>query len=345
MFYLGEMFAFRRFLYALILILIVIAGGTVGYSLIEGWSFQQSLYMTFITISTVGYGEVRPLTEAGRIFTMIFIILGLMTIGFALTTLISFIFEGQFLTTMKERRMKRFLSVIRDHYIICGFGDVGRETAEEFQRKKIRFLVVDNDISEADMSRYSDVGFVVGDATEEEFLKEARIDRARGLISCLPDDQQNVFVVLTARQLNPSLMIVSKASDERTVNKLQTAGADRVISPKQIAGRRLAAVSIRPSIVNFLEVLSSGGDESVRIESIRVVKNSPLIGKSLKESNIGQHTGAVIIGILGADGQARMNQSSLATLSSIKLEVGNELIALGNEEQITSLEKFAAGRT
>lgn len=309
--------------------------------MIEGWTLNESLYMTFVTISTVGFGEVHPLSPDGRIFMIIFLTISIFTVGFTLTALLSFFFEGHIKVTMKERHMKRLISLIKDHYIICGFGDVGRETAAEFVKKKIPFLIVDNDISESEKELYSDYVFIEGDATEESVLEEARILKARGLVSCLSNDQQNVYTVLTARQQNNRLRIVAKASDERAVRKLKTAGADRVILPKQIAGRRLATVCTHPSIVDFLDILSSGGDELMHIESIEIDERSPLNGKSLKESNIGQYTGAIIIGILDSLGKTRMNNTSLASLSSIGLQTGNKLIALGNDEQIKSLKKFA----
>ena len=305
--------------------------------LIEGWSFGESLYMTFITASTVGFQEVRLLSPTGRQFVVLFIIISVMTFGYTLTTLFAYIFEGQFQTGLKERRMKRFLSLIKNHYIICGFGDVGHETAKEFQRKKVRFVVVDRQIDEQDKVRFPGAGFIQGDATEEETLEEAGIDRARGLIACLPEDPQNVFTVLTARQLRPDLLIVSQAAEERTVGKLHKAGADRVVSPKQIAGRRLAALSIRPSIVNFLDVLSTGGGDIIRIESVRIGAASGLIGKTLKETGIGERTGAIIIGILGPDGRSKSESAAMATLSSIPLQGDDELIALGNEAQVQQL--------
>lgn len=329
-----------RFIVALFVIIGIIALGTLGFMLIEGWSLSDSLYMTFITVSTIGFGEVEPLSPAGRHFIIIYIILSVMTVGYTITVLLSFLFEGQFRATLEERRMKRFLASVKDHFIICGFGDVGRETAEEFQRRKVRFVVVDLETHEADRERFPSVSFVPGDATEEETLDRAGIMRAKGLIACLPEDQQNVFTVLTARQQNPELMIVSQASEERTVSKLQKAGADRVISPKQIAGRRLAALSIRPSIVNFLEVLSSGGDETVRIESVQVGKGSSLVGRSLKECGVGEHTGAIIIGILDSTGNAKVNAATMANLASLRLKEQDTLIALGTEEQISELVRF-----
>ncbi len=332
----------KRFLLAVFLILFIIGLGSYGFMAIEDWSWDDSLYMTFLTISTVGFSEVHPLSPQGRHFMILLIIISLLTIGYVITTVISFLFEGHFLKTMKERRMKLFLGQMKDHYIICGFGDVGKEAVGELLRMKVPFLVIDKNVDTIDKTRYPEVIFVEGDASEEEVLEKARIHKARGFISCLPEDPQNVFTVLTARQMNTTLHIVSKASDNRTVKKLEKAGADRVISPSQIAGRRLASVSVNPTIVNFLEVLSTGGgDEHIRLEAVKIKPGSELIGKSLRESNIGQYTGAIIIGILNPVGQARINEGNMASLSSIELQEGDQLIALGNEEQIHHLWKFA----
>ncbi|MDA3811746.1 MAG: potassium channel protein [Spirochaetaceae bacterium] len=333
---------FKRFLLAAFLILLILSTGTAGFMIIEGWTFDESLYMTFITISTVGFGEVHPLSIMGRRFMIIFLTISILTLGFTLTAFISFFFDGLIIKTVKERHMKRLLKLIKNHYIICGFGDVGRETAAEFFRKKIAFIVVDIEISDLDKDAYSDYIFIIGDATEESILEEAKIKKANGLVSCLSNDQQNVYTVLTARQLNHEMRIVSKASGKKAVNKLQTAGADRVILPKEIAGRRMATVCTHPSIVDFLEVLSSGGDEVMRIESVEIHDKSSLKGKSLKDSNIGQHTGAIIIGILDSRGKTRMNTTAMASLASITLQSGDKLIALGNTDQIHNLQEFSS---
>jgi voltage-gated potassium channel len=329
-----------RFLTSIILILIVIAIGVFGFSRIEGWSLDESLYMTVITISTVGFGEVHQLSRAGQHFTIIFLAISIATVGFSVTTLIGFLFEGQIVNTVRERRMKRLLFKSKEHFIICGFGDIGREIVSEFQRSKERFIVVDKDPDVTDFAKEQSIPFVKGDATEEEVLIEAKIEKATGLVAALPDDQQNVFVVLTARQLNPHLTIISQASDDRTVKKLYKAGADRVISPKQIAGRRLAATILHPSIVTFLDILSRGGDETMRIESFTIPRSSPLREKSLKDTNIGQCTGAIIIGIIGPDGLTRTNPSATAVLSTVRLQERDELIALGNSEQLQKLDNF-----
>jgi voltage-gated potassium channel len=329
-----------RFLIAFLLLCLLVAGGTLGYRWIEGWSLGDSLYMTFITMTTVGFGEVRPLSPQGQHFTIIFLVLSIGTFGYSVTVLISFIFEGQILQAVRERRMKRTLRRIRDHYIICGGGDVGREIAREFQRARVRFLVIDRNPESSDLARDESVNFLQGDASDDEVLVEAGIERALGLIAALPDDEANVFVVLTARQLNPKLMIVSQASERPTFRKLIKAGANRVISPKEIAGQRMASFILRPSLVNFLDVMVGGEELGMRIEEVPVDSGSPLVDKNLREAGIGQHTGAIVVGINGPDGRTRVNPTATSTLSSVILKEGDVLIALGNDEQLGRLAAF-----
>ncbi len=331
----------NRFLLAIGLILILILTGIAGYMIIEGWSLGDSLYMTFVTISTVGFAEVHPLSGPGRLFTIGLILVSLLIIGFIITTVISFLFEGQLLHTMRERRMKHFLQQIKNHYIICGFGEVGKETAEELQRHKIPFIVLDLTIADSDKARYSSYMLMEGDASEEETLEQARIMKARGLISCLPEDPQNLFTVMTARQMNHDLHIVTRASSKRSVEKLKKAGANAVITPKAIAGKQLATVSIKPEVMRFLETISSGENGEVHIESCPLTGGSGLIGKTLRESNIGQHTGAVIIGILNAEGELRNSHTNRSTIGSIELMEGDMLMAMGNNDQLQALFKFA----
>jgi voltage-gated potassium channel len=330
----------QRFAIAAALILFVISGGVAGYMLIEEWSFSDSLYMTMITLTTVGFTEVNPLTEAGRHFTIVFLIFSIGTVGYSITTVITFLFEGQFAFAMKERRMNRMLKRVKNHYIICGCGDIGSEVALEFKRVGEKFVVVDKNPSSSELGDDPDVPFVTGDAVEESVLKEAGIERAKGLIAALPEDTGNVFVVLTARQMNPGLKIVSKASDELTKRKILKAGADRVIAPYQIAGRRIASTILRPSVVNFLDVFVDGGDVSMRIEEFVIDPSSKLAGKTLLDSNIGQHTGVVVLGIMSGNGDARTNSSGASQLSSVIIRPDDVLIAMGSEKQLESLEAF-----
>jgi voltage-gated potassium channel len=329
-----------RFLIAFVLLCLLVLAGTLGYRWIEGWSVGESLYMTFITMTTVGFGEVRPLSTQGQHFTIIFLILSIGTFGYSVTVLISFIFEGQIVQAMRERRMKRTIRRIKDHYIICGGGDVGREIAREFQRARVKFLVIDTNPQSSDLARDESVIFLEGDASDDDVLLEANIERAAGLLAALPDDEDNVFIVLTARQLNPRLMIVSQASERPTFRKLIKAGANRVISPKEIAGQRMASFILRPSLVNFLDVMVGGEELGMRIEEIRVSPGSPLIDKNLREAGIGQHTGAIVVGINDSNGRTRVNPTATSTLSSITLKEGDVLIALGNEEQLGRLDTF-----
>jgi len=331
---------FVRFLIAFLLLFILISGGTLGYTLIEGWPLADSLYMTFITITTVGFGEVRPLSPAGKHFTIVFLVFSIATVGYSVTILITYIFEGVIIQAVRERRMKRSIKRMKDHYIICGCGDMGREVALEFKRSKVKFLIIDRDPEQSELARDESIVFVRGDAVDDEILLEANIENAKGLVSVLPDDESNVFVVLTARQLNPTLMIISKAEEERTIKKLHKAGANRVISPYQIAGRRMASIILRPSVVNFLDIVVEGEEMAMRIEEVKVHTGSPLIEKTLRESGIGQHTGAIIVGINGPEGSTRVNPSSTTSLTSVKLHENDRLIAMGSEEQLTRLKEF-----
>jgi len=329
-----------RFLTAVVLLGLLVAGGTFGYSRIEGWNARDSFYMTVITITTTGFGEVQPLTPQGRSFTVVLLVLSVLTLGYAVTALIGFIFEGQMLASLRERRMKRNLRLIKGHYIICGGGNVGRAVALEFQRERVRFLVIERSLEHSELAKDPRILCLEGDATDDEMLKQAGIERARGLVSALPEDEANVFVVLTARQLNPDLTIAAQASDERTVRKLVKAGADRVISHKQIAGHRLASLILHPTLVNFLDEMLGGGELGMRIEEVPVAAGSPLIDKALREAGIGHHTGAIIVGIVDAAGRLRVNPSDESTLSAVHLTAGDTLVALGSEEQLKRLQEF-----
>jgi len=331
---------FVRFLIAFLLLVLLIFGGTLGYTLIEGWSIGESIYMTFITITTVGFGEVHPLSPEGKHFTIVFLVFSIATVGYSVTILITYIFEGVIIQAVKERRMKRSIRRMKDHYIICGCGDMGREVALEFKRSKVKFLIIDKNPEQSELARDESIVFVKGDAVDDEILLEANIEQAKGLVSALPEDESNVFVVLSARQLNPDLTIISKSEEERTIRKLHKAGANRVVSPYQIAGRRMASIILRPSVVNFLDVVVEGEEMAMRIEEVKVDSGSPLIEKTLRESDIGQHTGAIIVGINGPEGHTRVNPSSTASLTAVKLHENDVLIAMGNEGQLTRLKEF-----
>ena len=332
---------FVRFSIAFLLLSILVVGGTLGYVWLEGWPLGDSLYMTMITITTVGFGEVRPLSPEGRQFTILLLIFSIATVGYSVTTLIGFVFEGQIFLAMRGRRMERAISKLKDHHIICGCSAIGREVAFELRRAGAPFVIVDLNPGQSELSQDESVLFLEGNAENDEVLRAAGIERAKGLVAALRDDVDNVFVVLTARQMNPKLTIVAQAAEEQTTGKLMKAGADRVISPYQIAGRRMASVMLHPSIVDFLDVVMDKGEVSMRLEEVTVESGSSLVGKHLREANIGQRTGAIVVGITGPDGRTRMSPSAAATLSAVTLREGDLLIALGSEEQLRRLQEIA----
>lgn len=332
-----------RFLSAFVLILIVVGGGTFGYTLIEGWSVSESLYMAVITLTTVGFGEVRPLSAAGRHFTIVYLIVSVATVGYAFSSIVSYLFEGQILQAVKERRMKRSLDRIKEHYIVAGCGDIGREVALEFRKSDTPFVVVDRDPEHSELAEDEEIIFVKGDATEEHVLNQGRIEHARGLIAALPADADNVFVTLTARQMNPKLTIIAKASDESAAIKLRRAGATRVITPSQIAGRRIASSILRPSVVNFLDVIVDDSEVAMRMEEFIVTATAPLVDKTLREADIGQHTGAIVLAITDEHGRTRTD-ATRAVVSAVPVHAGDRIIALGSEQQLRELDSFLAGR-
>ena len=328
-----------KFSIAFLSLVVLVICGTLGYRWIEGWSIGDSLYMTFITMTTVGFEEVFPLSPAGKHFTIIFLIFSLATLGYSVSIVIGYIFEGHILKTIQERRKMRQIGRLKEHFIVCGCGDVGLQVALEFERMKAQFVVIDLKRPQSELAE--SFLFIEGDAIDDDILMEAGIDNARGLVSALPNDEENVFVVLSARQLNPKLTIVAKAVEERTRRKLLKAGADRILSPYQIAGRRMASVILRPSVVEFLDIMVEGGDVAMAVEEVSIGAKSPLVGSTLRESGIGAHTGAIIMGIHRLDGRTRVNPAKTAKLSQVQLVENDVLIALGNEEQLKGLKNFA----
>lgn len=236
--------------------------------------------------------------------------------------------------------MDRVLRKMKDHYIVCGAGNVGKEVVHEFQRARAKFAVIDKDPSSSTLFQDESVLFVEGDASDDEILQKAGIETAKGLVLALPDDEAILFVVFTARQINPDLIIVATASDERTAKKLKKAGADSVISPIQIAGQRMASVMLRPSIVSFLDIMVGGQDIDMRMEQVHIDSQSPLIGKTLRESGIGQYTGAIVVGINDAKERTKVNPTSTSTLPRINLKENDVLIALGSDDQLKKLRDF-----
>lgn len=308
---------------------------TLGYVLIEGYSLLDAAYMTVITISTVGFGEVGRLSPGGKAFTIVIILLGVGLVALLYGEIAEYVIAGHLGGTMKKRRIMRSIKELKDHYIICGYGRVGESVARELQAAGLSFVVVDRDPDAQSRCEECNFLFVNGEATADDALRQAGIERARGLVAALHSDADNVFVVLSARFLNPELTIVSRASNDDTERKLLAAGADRVFSPYRMAAHRIARQLTRPNVIGFLE-LALGRDLEFFLEEVMIALGSELVGKSMGEAGLRERTGANVLSVIrGGEGQLTDWSPSL------RLAAGDILIVLGNQTQLQDLAKLA----
>lgn len=328
----------KRLILAAGLILLIISFGTIGYMFLEGWQFFDALYMTIITLTTVGYREVHDLSFRGQLFTIILIIGGVGTVFYALSTGAKIILEGELQEIFGRKRLEKKIKDLKDHYIICGYGRMGRIIARELEEKDISFVAIEKD-SDIELEK-EDTLIYRGDATRDEVLKELGIDRARGLISVLPTDAENMYVVLSARGLNPKLTIVARAGEEGSEKKLIRAGADRVVSPYHIGGLRIAHTVLKPAVVDFIEFATKSGNIDLQMEEINIMDHSKLIGLTLDECGIGRELGIIIVGIKTQSGEMKFNPTFRSTISC-----GDTLIALGEISKLKVLEDMATVRS
>ncbi|MFZ3063082.1 MAG: potassium channel protein [Actinomycetota bacterium] len=313
----------------------VVLFGTLGYILIEGWSPLDALYMTVTTITTVGFREVKPLSDAGRVYTILLVLLGVTTAGYALGSLIAVIVEGYLADLIGGRRMKKRIEMLKDHYIIAGFGRVGQQIAREFKKASASFVVLDSNPAVKDRMDAEDVVYIQGDASDEAVLKKARIDKAKGLITAVDSDADNVYVVLTARVLRPDLFIIARANLEGSEDKLKRAGADRVISPYSLGGRRMASMLLKPVVGDFLDTVMHGEKLEYQLEEIKVGKDSPLRNLTIRECNIRERCGATILSIKRKSGRFDTDMTPETII-----EEGDELVVIGTREQLEKLEQL-----
>ena len=326
----------KRLVQVLILIGFIISFGTAGYIFIEGWSFLDSLYMTVITLSTVGYREIRELSDAGRWFTIILIIGGVGTMLYALSTGARFMLEGELQEIYGRRRLEKKMKELKDHYIICGYGRMGKIIVKELKDERVKFVVIEKD----PVIHEKEEAFVIaGDATQDEILKEVGIERAKGLITVLSTDAENLYVVLSAKGLNPHLFIVARAGEEGSEQKLLRAGADRVISPYHIGGLRIAHTVLKPAVVDFIELATKSGNIDLQLEEITIPDLSDYSGLSLDQCGFGKELGVIIVGIKKPTGDMKFNPTYLTLI-----EPGDTLIALGEVSKLKVLEEMIAAK-
>jgi voltage-gated potassium channel len=318
---------FAKLYTSVALFVAVILSGTIGYMAIEHYTLLEAVYMTIITLSTVGYGEVRPLSNPGRVFTIILILANLGTFAYLVSSLSSYFMDGEFINMYKLYKMKNSIKDLRGHIIICGFGRNGREAAQIFNSRGKDFVIVER----ANM-RFSDVPYPVrfhveDDATRDETLLEAGIENASALVTSLPDDASNLYVVLTARELNPRIKIISRASNDSAVKKLKTAGADNVIMPDKIGGAHMAALVLSPDVKELVDLMATQNSESFDIAEIECHKSV-----TLEDLDCWRKTGATILGI-----KTGVSEYILNPPANTVLQAGNYLIVMGSQMQLNSI--------
>ena len=328
----------RQFLVGVLLLILLLFVGTLGYYLLEGWSISDAFYMTVITISTVGFSEIHPLTEKGRIFTIFLILGGVGVAIYVFSTVTEVIVSGQIQNLLGRRRLEYKIETLRGHYIICGYGRIGRHICHIIARE-VPFVVVENDPER--IKELENDGFIYfqGDATHEDVLKKVGIERAKGLVAVLGSDADNVYITLTARSLNSDLFIIARADEEHVVRKLERAGADKVISPYLIGARRMAMTISRPAVTDFLELATPEANLELQLEEVRIYAQSDLVGKKLIESGIRQFSGAIILAVRKVTGEMVFNPPP-----DYVLEPGDTLVALGDRKGLPRLEEVASGK-
>ncbi len=320
---------------SILLILSINAFGVVGYMIIEGWSFSDSLFMTLITLTTVGYEEVNELTRSGEIFTMILLIVGVGIIFYLLGSQAKLLLEGQLQDIIGRSRLQKKIRNLKKHYIVCGFGRMGKTVANELKAKGVDVLVIEKEpVPTIDKG---DFIFLEGDANDEDLLETAGVERAKAIISVLPTDAKNLFLVLSARELNPDIFIVARANQQNSERKMRRAGANRVVSPYHAGAVRIVNSILRPAVMDFLEFAHS---ESLGIElkEIIVLTGSKLIDSTLQAAAIDKKLGIIILAIQKPDGAMVFNPTSQS-----KMQNEDKLIAIGRSAKLNELESIASG--
>ncbi|MDR5590923.1 potassium channel protein [Christiangramia sp. SM2212] len=323
---------------AVALIILVFFTGVVGFRFLYDYTWVDALYMTIITVSTVGYGEVQPMGPYGKLFTSVFIISGLFIFGFGLSTITEHILNKNNIGNLKRNKMRKRIDSLKDHVIVCGYGQNGKMAVQKLVDYRKNFVIIDeNEEVFQGIENDDNLNYIVGNATEDEILESAGVDKASTLICALPRDADNLFIVLSARQLKKDLKIISRATEENSYKKLKLAGADNVIMPDRIGGSHMASLVVVPDLVEFLDNLSvSGEQDSINVEQISFSKIcSDGIEKTIAETDIRKKTGCSIIGYKSPSGAYVVNPEP-----SLKLEKESKLIMIGRPEQIESLKKY-----
>jgi voltage-gated potassium channel len=318
----------RRLRLPALILAAVFTYGTVGYQLIEHWTPLDSFYMTLITISTVGFEEVHPLSSAGRVFTSTLLVSGVGTMLYAFGIFAEALGGGHLASYRRQRQMQRRVAGLRDHFIVCGYGRIGTQIVHDFELQKVKYVVIDNNPEAVARLTRGDRAMVEGDAASEDVLRAAGLERARALICAVDSDERAVYITLAARALNPELYILARAGQPESIRRLELAGANRVISPYRMAGHRMSEMALRPALVDVIDTLHHGGAD-IGVEEILVRPNCDAIGRSLDAAGLLNGRGAQLLAVRRKDGSLHVKPAS-----SLRLQEGDLIVALGSEEQL-----------
>jgi voltage-gated potassium channel len=320
--------------FAAVLLLVSIAGGTLGYVVIEGWTVWDAFYMTVTTMATVGFREVHPLSPAGQAFTVALIFGGVGTAFYTATLLASVLVEGGLHRRFEQRRFARMLEKLENHFILCGYGRIGSIIAEELERQHVPFIVIERDAERSHQVIERGWLAVAADASRDEVLTRVGIHRARGLIAAVGTDADNVYTVLTARVMRPDLYIIARVESEDAERKLKRAGADRVISPYQIGATHIVQTALRPAVVDFVQLATSSVHLDLSMEQVHIQPNSSLVGRTILEAGIRQKYGVIVIAIKRAGGAMEFNPAPESVVRA-----GDEMVVLGQPDSVKALEE------
>lgn len=313
-------------------LLIIFFCGVYGYMVVEGWTYLESFYMVLITLATVGFEEVRPLSENGMILTSVIILLGVGNFAFLIGSFTQILVEGRIQTVWGRHRLQKAINKLQSHTIVCGYGRIGSIASREIVREGLPVVCVEMDDVLAQKMEDDGMLYVHGDATDDDVMRRAGIERAKSLITALSSEAANVYVALTARQLNPNLHIVARANEESHIHRLERAGANRVMLPHTLGGIRMAQSVIRPTVTSFLELTSAAGGPDLSMEELAISDRSELVGKNLIESKIRQRFNIIVIGLKRTGGEMLFNPAADTVLNA-----GDTLIVVGKDEGLQGL--------
>ncbi|WP_339327909.1 potassium channel protein [Anabaena lutea] len=310
--------------------------GTLWYWLVEGWSWEDAAYMTVITLATVGYGETNPLGSRGRLFTIALILMGVINIGYIVNRFTAAVIEGYFQEGIRLRQQRRLMESLSGHYIICGFSRTGRQIAREFRAEGVTFVVIDAEVESVQKAQIEGYTGYQGDATLDDTLLKVGIERATCIVAALPSDAENLYIVLSAKTLNPEIRAIARASTEEALQKLQRGGADAVISPYITGGKRMAAAALRPQVLDFVDGILTGADRQLYMEEFLLDSSQcPFVGQSLHKAKLRSQSGALVLAIRRTEGNLIGGPTGDTVLMS-----GDTLICMGTAEQLRSLNQI-----